>query len=214
MRRAASDSRRATAFASIVGLFKTRVAMSAFKSPKSRLRFVGGRPVRPLLRWVMHAVDGASLAMITWLAARKLPGTTARIVKLKVQTVYRSPTGRVRRRVLLLTKQGFLDDALTTLSKIDSMKVHTLKRPTLKAIAAAFLPPEVSDYNYSSADAVARAAMVRYREFLVGFWREFDPHRRIDAVMTGNFGYYAEREFAAALEELGVPFIVLQKENS
>ena len=56
--------------------------------------------------------------------------------------------------------------------------------------------------------------MILYREFLVRWWRAFDPHRRIDAVLTGNFAYYAEREFAAALEELGVPFIVLHKENS
>jgi hypothetical protein len=32
-------------------------------------------------------------------------------------------------------------------------------------------------------------------------------------VVTGNFGYYAERELAAALEDLGVPFIAMHKEN-
>ena len=56
--------------------------------------------------------------------------------------------------------------------------------------------------------------MIRYRAFLTRFWRALDPHHRIDAVISGNFGYYAERELAAALEGLGVPFIVLHKENS
>jgi len=37
--------------------------------------------------------------------------------------------------------------------------------------------------------------------------------RRIDAVVSGNFSYASERELAAALQERGVPFIALHKEN-
>ena len=84
----------------------------------------------------------------------------------------------------------------------------------MKAIASAFLPPEVDDNNYVSASAASKAAMQRYRAFLTRFWRAFDPQRRIRAVISGNFGYYAERELAAALEALDIPFIALHKENS
>jgi hypothetical protein len=59
-----------------------------------------------------------------------------------------------------------------------------------------------------------KAAMTAYRDFLGQFWKALDPSRRIDAVLSGNFGYYAEQEFAAALESLGVPFIAVHKENS
>ena len=55
--------------------------------------------------------------------------------------------------------------------------------------------------------------MTHYRAFLTRFWQALDPHQRIHAVISGNFAYYAEREFAAALEGLGVPFIALHKEN-
>jgi hypothetical protein len=37
--------------------------------------------------------------------------------------------------------------------------------------------------------------------------------RRYDAVITGNWCYWAERELATALEEIGTPFIVLHKEG-
>jgi hypothetical protein len=56
--------------------------------------------------------------------------------------------------------------------------------------------------------------MEKYRAFLERFWRHFDSERSIHAVITANFGYYAEKELGAALEALDVPFIALHKENS
>ena len=116
--------------------------------------------------------------------------------------------------VLLLPRSRFNDDALNTLKAIGSIEVLKLPRNVVKGIAAAFLPPEVDDNSYLPSPPNAEAAKMRYRAFLMRFWRYLDPHRRIDAVVTGNFGYYAEHEFAAALEALGVPFIALHKENS
>jgi hypothetical protein len=99
------------------------------------------------------------------------------------------------------------------LRAVGPIEVVKLPRTVLKGIAAAFLPDDLGDNNYVSASPEAERAKLRYREFLVRFWRAFDPKRRIDAVITGNFGYYAEREFGGALEILGVPFIALHKEN-
>jgi hypothetical protein len=92
--------------------------------------------------------------------------------------------------------------------------VIALKRRRLKAIAGAFLPDEIDDNNYVVNASSAKAAMRAYRDFLGQFWQALDPSRRINAVLSGNFGYYAEQEFAAALESLGVPFIALHKENA
>jgi hypothetical protein len=36
---------------------------------------------------------------------------------------------------------------------------------------------------------------------------------RIDAMISGNFSYATERELASAMQELGIPFIALHKEN-
>jgi glycosyltransferase involved in cell wall biosynthesis len=158
--------------------------------------------------------------LIRIVAARDLAWATARLARLTMQNIYVPDCPRAEgktgfcRRVLLLPKVGLVEDALSALSSAGSVEVLTLPRKTIKAIAGAFLPREVNDNNYLSASPSAKAAMIQYRAFLARFWRALDPHRRIDAVISGNFAYYAEREFAAALEALGVPFIVLHKENS
>jgi hypothetical protein len=157
---------------------------------------------------------------ITVAAAAGLVRFTAWLAKLMLRTSYvsseRGSASRtqVRRRVLLLPRAGLNDDILNTLGGMDSIEVVTLPRRILKAIAAAFLPSEVDDNNYMSVLPSVEAAKGNYRAFLAQFWRAFDPDRQVEAVISGNFGYYAEREFAAALEDLGMPFIALHKENS
>jgi hypothetical protein len=44
-------------------------------------------------------------------------------------------------------------------------------------------------------------------------WKRFSALLPVDVVVTGNFSYCAEREFAAALEKAGTPFIAIHKEN-
>jgi len=155
---------------------------------------------------------------ITRLAARNLPWATARVVRLLLNRMPTRAAGQApttgARRVLLLPRRGFTDDILVALNQIGPIEVLTLKRRTLKAIANAFLPGEIDDNNYVAASHDTRVAMDAYRAFLARFWRALDPDRRISAVLSGNFGYYAEQELAAALESMGVPFIALHKENS
>jgi hypothetical protein len=158
--------------------------------------------------------------LIMWSARLNLTYVTARLVRLTIETqsAPNQPGGAAAQpdttpRVLLLRRRGFTDDILTTLSSLGSVKILVLKRRTLKAIAAAFLPSYLDDNNYVATPSSLKA-MERYRAFLSQFWAALDPHRRIDAVISGNFGYYAEQEFAAALETLNVPFIALHKENS
>jgi hypothetical protein len=178
--------------------------------------------VRSLARPAAAFLKPAREAVFTALASRDQARVAGWLAALMLRTVYvsrpakaeTSLQGKARRRILLLPRTGLNDDVLHTLQDIDSIEVVTLPRRVLKAIAAAFLPSEVDDNNYVSVSPAAQAAMVRYRAFLTRFWQALDPHRRIDAVVSGNFGYYAERELAAALEALGVPFVALHKENS
>jgi hypothetical protein len=156
--------------------------------------------------------------LITKLALYDYPQATARVARFLVKRIQGvgnvSASTEQPKRVLVLLRRGFTDDILAALSGVPSLEILALRRRSLKAIAEAFLPPEIDDNNYVGTSPAAKAAMAAYREFLVRFWRAFDPHRRTNAVLTGNFGYYAEQELAAALESIGVPFIALHKENS
>jgi hypothetical protein len=160
------------------------------------------------------------LNLVTLFAAWNMPRAVATCARLSMRKVYKRADGsRQSRRgtkwhVLLLPRARFTEDVFGALTAIESITVYTLPRKTIKAVAAAFLPDEVDDNNYVSTSPDAHTAMLKYRAFLKEFWRHFDPHGRIDAVITGNFGYCAERELAAALEELGIPFVALHKENS
>jgi hypothetical protein len=155
---------------------------------------------------------------ITSLSARGLAWPAAMLARAAMRTAISKTPGEEKAGknicVLLLPRSRFNDDALNTLKAIGSIEVLKLPRNVVKGIAAAFLPPEVDDNNYLPSPPSAEAAKLRYRAFLMRFWRYLDPDRRIEAVVTGNFGYYAEHELAAALEALGVPFIALHKENS
>jgi len=160
--------------------------------------------VAKLLIRIFARLDLASVtAWVAWLAMQRVPlGASVNEQK------------SAKLRILLLPKAGLLDDVANTFNGIDGVEIVTLPRRLLKTVARAFLPSEVNDNNYSSASPAAQEAMLRYRAFLTRFWRALDPKRHIDAVVSGNFAYYAEREFAAALEALGVPFVVLHKENA
>ena len=154
--------------------------------------------------------------LVTRTAAWNMPRLIAALAHLTMQNarLRRARSGRARWHVLLLPRSRFIEDSFQALSSLDNVSASLLPRKTVKAIAAAFLPDEVDDNDYVSTSADSREAMLRYREFLKRFWLAFDPRRKIHAVFTGNFGYYAERELGAALEELGIPFVALHKENS
>jgi hypothetical protein len=170
---------------------------------------------------VSSSLKAAVCWLITRLAALDLAWPAAKLARLLMRTAPQTPAVRDAKdpkagktwRVLLLPRTRFNDDTMSMLQAVGSLEVVKLPRNAIKAVAAAFLPDELGDNNYLSNAPGTEQAKLRYRKFLMRFWRYLDPNRRIDAVMTGNFGYYAEREFAAALEALGVPFIALHKEN-
>jgi hypothetical protein len=155
---------------------------------------------------------------ITLLAKHNLARPAAVLARLTTRSSTFAPDNSVAGqgkplRILLLPRSRFNDDTLSMLRGVGPITLIKLPRTVLKGIAAAFLPDELGDNNYISASPEAKLGKVRYREFLIRFWRAFDPKGHIDAVITGNFGYYAERELGGALETLGVPFIALHKEN-
>ncbi len=121
--------------------------------------------------------------------------------------------GPKRYNVLMMDRDIFYEDVLASLGARDDVRVHVANRVVVKSIAAAFLPPELDDNFYVSDDSDTIQAKRDYAAFLTRMWSVLSRLVPVDAVVSANFGYYAERELATALEALGVPFLALHKEN-
>lgn len=148
--------------------------------------------------YVCARLDLSSLAaVLALLAIRRLKRTA----------------GRATHTILILPKDGFTQDILSALDTAHSTEVQALPRVVVRKLSRAFLPYFIDDNNYVSAGVEFDEAKERYRRFLKKMITTLLQFRRIDAVVTGNFGYCGERELAAALSELAVPFIALHKEN-
>lgn len=117
-------------------------------------------------------------------------------------------------RVLIIEKAIFNEDALEVLGKAPEIEVFGLKRVFLKVMALGVLPRAIcDDATYVSEDPSAAAAKLRYLKLCRSVWWYLSLFRRYDLVLTGNWCYWAEREFASALEEIDTPFVVLHKEG-
>lgn len=118
------------------------------------------------------------------------------------------------RQVLVLPRTAALQDVADVAAASTDLTFVAPWHGSMKALASAYLPPEVDSNTYHlDAGPKIAAAKLRYRAFLSGMWASLRRSRRVDAVISSNFSYYSERELAVALGEMGVPFVVLQKEN-
>jgi hypothetical protein len=145
-------------------------------------------------------------------AALNLPWLTALLIRPAFKTLKRAKAADAR-TVVILPKEGFTEDVMTALADADTIKVVALPRIIVKLLAAPFLPYFIDDNNYASAGVEHDAAKRRYRRFLVAVFSTLGRSMRVDAMISGNFSYATERELAAAMDEMGAPFIALHKEN-
>lgn len=129
--------------------------------------------------------------------------------------LHREENPHAPHRLLVLDKTGLTGDLAEAFhrSPDGDFCLFSLPRRALKEVAGCFLPVTFrSDVAYLSNDPQVVDAKARYRAFLAEVWTRFSPRLRLQGVLTGNYSFYAEREFAAALEEMGVPFFALHKE--
>jgi hypothetical protein len=156
---------------------------------------------------------------LTLLARLHRPRAVARLLAMSLTPLpgqrTRGRTGRPQYRVLVLNlnKPGFLEDIEESLLSDSAFEVLSWPIYALKACAAALLSPQLDNHRYASDDPTVEASKHDYRRFLFDMWRHFLTIQPIDAVVSANFGYFAQREFGAALKEAGTPLIVLHKEN-
>jgi hypothetical protein len=116
-------------------------------------------------------------------------------------------------RALVLTRAGFFEDVEESFRGVRDFDVVMWPNFALKAFAAAILSPSLDHNYYLTADPQIEATKRAYRDFLAKVWCHFSALMPVDVVLTGNFGYCAEREFAAVVETAGTPFVALHKEN-
>ncbi len=160
---------------------------------------------------VRSSVDLA-LKILPILAKRGLALPAAYLVWWTIQPLTRNAAAR--HRVLVIEKAVFNQDAIEVLASAPSVTAFGIKRAVLKSLALGVLPKSIcDDATYVSTDPAAEVAKLRYRELWRGIWRHLHRLGRYDAVLSGNWCYWAEREMAAAMEEQGSPFLVLHKEG-
>jgi len=121
--------------------------------------------------------------------------------------------GKPPHRALIMARAGFLEDVEESFRGTRDFELVVWPSFALKAFAAPILSPSLDHNYYVSVDDKIEATKHAYRDFLRQTWLHFAKLMPIDVVLTGNFSYCAEREFAAMLEELGTPFVALHKEN-
>jgi hypothetical protein len=152
-----------------------------------------------------------------WLVARaarlRLAEPVARLIAGSIRSLHQSGHAAAV-EVLALDKTGLLEDLQASLVPTGRANIQVLDRGLIKAMARAFIPEEVTDNYYLSDEPHLIAAKAAYRDFLARVWRRLSMLRRIDGVVSANFAYFAERELHAVLEEAGVPFLVMHKENT
>lgn len=141
-------------------------------------------------------------ALLLHLVSRRLPTYTAKGNRI-----------RRRYRALIMARAGFAQDIQDSFRTDDAFELIAWPSFALKAFSAALLAPSLDHNYYISSDPTIEETKRNYRDFLAATWRQFSTLRPVTVVLTGNFGYCAEREFGTVLEAAGTPFIALHKEN-
>lgn len=135
------------------------------------------------------------------------------LLPLYVRRTQRADPTKAPINLLVIPKEGLNEDVVSSLGSDGRFNVYSVYRKAVKAFAAGILHHSLDDNNYCHVGPEAEQSKRAYRHYLGSLWDRVQRWIRFDAVLTGNFAYYAERELAAALEERGTPFVALHKEN-
>lgn len=124
----------------------------------------------------------------------------------------RGPNGG-RYVALFLSRPGLTEDVMSVLADAPHFSMLAAPQGIFKAIARGFLPGTIDEQNYANLSPEEEASKHTYRAFLERMLSHLLRFCRIDIIISGNFAYFAEREMHAAAEALGLPFVILHKEN-
>ncbi|PKN62562.1 MAG: hypothetical protein CVU57_23765 [Deltaproteobacteria bacterium HGW-Deltaproteobacteria-15] len=165
------------------------------------------------MNFIKYVYSNVLIRVFTFSSKNHLPWLAAMFFPLYTRRVKRAVQREKTYKLLVIPKEGLDEDVLASFGRDQRFAVFAVYRKVMKALASGLLHPSLEDNNYISDQPEVEASKKGYRSFMKDLWRKLQAIYGFDAVLSGNFSYYADREFGAALEDLGVPFIVLHKEN-
>lgn len=141
------------------------------------------------------------------------PGVAAWLFQRAVHPLCGDPHRGDAVHLLVLTKAMFNEDVLSAFGPDPRFCVYGVHRQVIKAMARPFLSVEVDDNNYVGLNQADEQGKEAYRGYAISVLKRILTYQRYDAVLTANYAYYAEREWAAACEAVGIAFLAQHKEN-
>lgn len=185
--------------------------MSLIRKVNSGFHIVRRRLIGMATKPGMFGVMSSKL-LLELAARHDYPRLAAWLLAWQVQTVCKATAPGKPAVALTLPKSGFAEDAQNSVVRDGRFTVLRLHRKALKTIANCFFGELVDDNNYRQDDAAITARKQAYRNFMIDVCRHLVPRLDLDVAMTANFSFYAEQEFAGALNHLGVPVVAMHKE--
>ena len=154
-------------------------------------------------------------SLFTYFARRRMAKMAAILFRLTLRELpdVEPPTVKTPHTILMLPRVIFTEDVAATFGGTGQFRVLRPFGSAMKSLASGIFPPLTHTNFYAVDDPELNTGKQAYREFLTQMWTTLQNTIQIDAVVTGNFSYWAERELGTALESLGVPFIAMHKES-
>lgn len=149
-----------------------------------------------------------------FLARRRWANLAALICRLTLRSPHgaRRPNVGKPYTVFMLPRVIFAEDVVASFGDGDNFRIVMPSYMMIKGLADGFFPPYIDDNNYRSSNPEIEDCKRAYRKFLTRMWTKLRRYIQVDVVVTGNFAYFAERELATAVEDVGTPFIAMYKE--
>lgn len=143
----------------------------------------------------------------------KLVRLTAYIVRREIVYADSTDTEATKYKIIVLMKSGLIEDIRESLLHDKEFCIGYIERRVIKNIAKAFLPEDLGDDSYMVTDEETGEQKTKYRQFLYDVFNIVNRKEKIDCFITGNYGYYAERELGNALRMLNIKFVAMHKES-
>lgn len=115
-------------------------------------------------------------------------------------------------RLWILGKEGLNQDMAAVQSQRNDLDLCDFSRLCLKLLSEHRLPAWMDDNFYASDDIKDIHAKASLRNEWQKILSKLPRGERPAAILTSNFGYLYEREFAAACEVARIPFLAFHKE--
>jgi hypothetical protein len=153
-------------------------------------------------------------AYLTWLAVESSFGGIERAGRSIAAGIDWGPWQPGRPTVLCLKRATFIKDVEEARSSTD-INLVTVRATRIKTMQEKWIPPEWRIQSYFT-DLLNRdlAPFRPYlQRFAVAFLKEAAKAHPIDAVMAGNTDYWQDEAVRLGCKALGIPFLVLCREN-